>query len=231
MAYCQLCDKSFVSQKALQQHQDTSSRHAYCQRCNKHLAHPDALRQHLQNSPRHHICQECDNGIDFPSKEDLNDHLERVHLTCVPCNARFANEGQLREHNVERHNLCTHCLEYFDSLSNLKHHQQTHLPRNINCIGCNRKFAKNSHMILHMENGGCELAVDCDFITSLAFECDSSDWYECSTDHYNFECPTCKTPFQNVSGLLQHAESDACKETMKKGAPLFRLVRFLRSRL
>ena len=83
-------------------------------------------------------------------------------------------------------------------------------------------------MLMHMENGGCELDVDCEYITSLAFECDFSGWYECSTGASNFECPTCETPFHTMGGLFQHVESDACEENMDKGDSLSKFLGFLR---
>lgn len=86
-------------------------------------------------------------------------------------------------------------------------------------------------MFLHIETGGCAVEVDCDDIIDLAFECKHSFAYECSTDDFNFECPTCATPFQTVSGLLQHVESDACEEHAEDGSTLLKLIRFLRSRL
>lgn len=86
-------------------------------------------------------------------------------------------------------------------------------------------------MILHLENGGCEIDVDRDDITQLALECHSAPNYQCFTGYYDFQCPTCATPFEAVSGLFQHVESDACEENLAARAPLSRFVRFLKSRL
>ncbi|CEJ81549.1 hypothetical protein VHEMI01670 [[Torrubiella] hemipterigena] len=225
------CNKRFGSAKALQQHQETSSKHAYCERCNKHLANPNALQQHWQDSPRHHICRDCDPPYDLPNMKELDKHIEQRHQKCVACNIKYDDQRDFQRHDIDQHNLCIDCEQYFETPSNLRNHRQTHLAKNLKCFGCKRMISKYSHMVLHVENAGCALEVDCEDVIDLASECKHSFAYESSTNDYNFECPTCATPFQTVSGLLQHVESDACEEDMTSGSALSKLILFLRSRL
>ena len=77
MAYCQVCDRSFQSEKALDQHLSSSRRHAFDCRYD----------DHVRNSPEHNICDIC--GEDLGTEDDLFDH------------------------EVEIHNMCEECFEYF----------------------------------------------------------------------------------------------------------------------
>lgn len=86
-------------------------------------------------------------------------------------------------------------------------------------------------MLLHMEYGGCPSEVDEDELIGIALECDQSRHYECNDGKNNFECPTCGSPFLQMSGLLQHAESDACQESLAYEEPLSEFLRFLRIQL
>lgn len=86
-------------------------------------------------------------------------------------------------------------------------------------------------MILHLEAGTCECDADLDEITELAFECHQSKFYNSDNPDFNFECPTCQTPFRFMSGLLQHAESDSCDESLVEQWPLAIFLRFVKSRV
>lgn len=97
MAYCQLCDRSFSSESALRKHLHSAFRHAYdCRRCDRHYKSASAREQHFRDSPRHNLCHKC----------------------CYP--EDFCTEVDLIEHEVEEHNRCEVCWQYFSSPSNLK---------------------------------------------------------------------------------------------------------------
>lgn len=86
-------------------------------------------------------------------------------------------------------------------------------------------------MLLHLEPGACQAEIDEGDIVDLALECYQSSRYTSDNPGYNFQCPICETPFEKVSGLLQHIKSDACEESLAIGSPLWKFLRFLRSRL
>lgn len=71
-------------------------------------------------------------------------------------------------------------------------------------------------MMLHLEAGTCVSDVDLDEINQLAFECYQAQNYESNNLDFDFECPTCQTPFSFMSGLLQHAESNYCDEVLEE---------------
>jgi len=75
-------------------------------------------------------------------------------------------------------------------------------------------------MVLHLEAGTCESGADSDRVTEIAFDCYQSGKYTCDDNsEFDFECPTCNTPFTWMSGLLQHVESDSCDEQLAKRGP------------
>lgn len=82
MAICRLCDKSFITPYALQQHvRDSPAHYSYrCIDCNRNFLSEKALRQH-ESSPLHHpltaslACPKC--KVAFPAgPSSLLQHLE-----------------------------------------------------------------------------------------------------------------------------------------------------------
>ncbi|KID85918.1 C2H2 finger domain-containing protein [Metarhizium guizhouense ARSEF 977] len=231
MEYCAKCEREFVSEESLEQHLRHSSYHEYCVRCSKSFNSASALQQHLRDSSKHHICSICTTRMDFDTRDDLEAHLEKVHDHCAPCNRSFDSPQLLEEHDVSAHNLCTICKSYFATAQNLRCHAKTHAAKTVECFGCYRTFRSSSAVLLHLESGNCASEVDNDWMVDLAFECHQARFYTSEDDDYNFECPTCGTPFLAMSGLLQHVESDVCTEGLAMGKPLFKFLRFLQSRL
>ena len=86
-------------------------------------------------------------------------------------------------------------------------------------------------MVLHLEGGSCASGTTSDDVDELAHECKHSYHYVSDDQNYDFECPDCRSEFSWMSGLLQHAESDACDEGFGKGTPLGGFVHFLRRRI
>lgn len=85
-------------------------------------------------------------------------------------------------------------------------------------------------MILHLEQGTCASGVDLIDVNDYAKACYTSDRYLDNDGDYC--CPTCKKYCRFISGLLQHAESDKCDETLRrKKAPLAIFLRFLEARI
>lgn len=120
MGYCGPCDRDFVSGEALIQHWRDSSRHEYCLRCEKPFNSLSALNQHVRDSPNHYLCHLCPSSLDFSSLPALDIHRETVHHYCNPCDRRFNTSGQLRDHDISEHNMCSFCGNYYQSPSNLK---------------------------------------------------------------------------------------------------------------
>lgn len=65
----------------------------------------------------------------------------------------------------------------------------------------------------------------------VAFDCHQSDRCVSNDSDFDFRCPTCDTLFSFMSGLLQHAESDACEEHLGRNTALGKFLHYLRLRL
>ncbi|PHH53361.1 Zinc finger protein 132 [Ceratocystis fimbriata CBS 114723] len=181
-----------------------------CLRCDKTFRQLAHKQQHIRDSMNHHICSFCPSPLDFSTRDGLVSHLEVEHNVCPLCHQVFSTGAQRRQHYHDRHNICLKCGRSFKSPSNLDSHKIVHVERNIDCPGCNRMFRSESAMVLHLEAGTCASQTDLSEVTELAHECRQSQYYVSYRPGFDFECPTCDTPFVYMSGLLQHVERDSC---------------------
>ena len=85
--------------------------------------------------------------------------------------------------------------------------------------------------MLHLEAATCASGADEEYVTEVANECYQSHRYTTDNPDFNFACPTCKTLFMLMSGLLQHAESDYCDERVERHTSLGQMLHYLRLRL
>jgi hypothetical protein len=105
--WCTLCNRSFGSQGALDQHLRDSPAHAPsydCEPCNRSFGSQDALDQHLRDSPAHapsYDCEPCNRS--FGSQEALDQHLHyspahAPSYDCEPCDRSFGSQEALDQH-------------------------------------------------------------------------------------------------------------------------------------
>ncbi|KAH7311597.1 hypothetical protein B0I35DRAFT_452787 [Stachybotrys elegans] len=230
MADCKLCNRVLGNLHGLRQHLEAVHpwdwEEHWCGRCKRCFVSPEARQQHLLKSSAHHFCDYC--TADYPYQDELDLHLEDDHNVCTDCDIRFWSESALRIHNVEEHNMCDECDQYFTTPSNLKYHQQTHAQKTHCCPKCPRMFVTESAMVLHLEADTCEGGVDLFSVKATAYACYQSKKYLRKHDpDYEFQCPTCETPYRFMSALLQHAESAACSETLEHHRPLGKFLHYL----
>ncbi|KAM0513749.1 hypothetical protein ACHAPE_007575 [Trichoderma viride] len=187
-----------------------------CLRCDRSFKTQSARAQHMSDSSRHNICRECYYLEDFETAYELREHMIDEHNGCTQCSDTFESVGDLRQHLYDEHNMCSH--------------QLVHRERSIECFACCRAFVTKSAMVLHLEQGTCSSGVNLIDVNDYARDCYTSDQYlDCDGD---YECPTCHKYFKYMSGLLQHAESDNCNETLKRrNSPLAIFLRFLKARV
>lgn len=106
-------------------------------------------------------------------------------------------------------------------------HQRTHAPRTIECPGCPQMFDRDSAMILHLEAGSCPSGTNSDDVDEIAFRCYQSQRYTSDHPEFDFCCPGCGAEFLYMSGVLQHAESNACAVGLGKRTVLGKFLYFL----
>ncbi|KAH7144034.1 hypothetical protein EDB81DRAFT_843147 [Dactylonectria macrodidyma] len=222
-----------ISSTALQSHWTL----AYCCfdfTCGETFTSWAEKEQHLNISTQHNICYSCPWNPGFSTQEQLADHLEQGHNWCNECELQFIRPSDLTEHDVSQHNMCDQCSTYYDSPSNLRiagrssDHIMTHAAKLVECPGCPRNFISDSAMVLHLETGFCPSGTDLGHINDIAFQRFQSKHYVCDVNSaYDCSCPTCRDEFWHISGLLQHAESEACGQTTEWNTPLGKFLHFL----
>lgn len=109
------------------------------------------------------------------------------------------------------------------------------MDRNIKYYRCYRGFKTLPHIILHLKNRGCRSDITSQDLYSTATQyyqshkyinedyradmLDGEDLKEVYTDTvFPFLCPECNSEFLKLSGLLQHASSQTCEQTLQTGA-------------
>jgi hypothetical protein len=86
-------------------------------------------------------------------------------------------------------------------------------------------------MVLHLEAGSCVSDIVADDVDDIARDCYQSRHYTSDDPVYDFCCPGCECPFSYMSGVLQHAESDACDVNLGKNTALGKFLHYLRQRI
>ena len=102
---CQICDRSFKTEEALEQHRRDSPAHVAafdCEECDRTFNTEEALEQHLRDSPAHtYGCEECQRT--FNTEEALEQHLRdslahAAAFECEECDRTFDTEEALQQH-------------------------------------------------------------------------------------------------------------------------------------
>lgn len=97
-SYCVVCDRSFDSNRSLEQHNQNSPAHVFnCAPCNRRYRSSRALQQHVRDSVAHAL----------PSEHVLQQHLQdspapapaRVQsFDCETCGRHYGSEAALEQH-------------------------------------------------------------------------------------------------------------------------------------
>lgn len=96
------------------------------------------------------------------------------------------------------------------------------------CYACHGTFESKAAMILHLERETCESGVKLRHVHYYAEDCETSEWY--LDDWGGYKCPACDKPFEYMSGLVKHAETDNCHDLIRgKDDPLSVFFRFLKT--
>lgn len=184
-----LCDRSFGSEQALNQHLE-SPIHApslHCDTCDRSFGSGQALEQHL-NSRIHAPsfgCETCDRS--FNSEQALEQHLNsRIYapsFKCETCDRPFDSEQALEQHlrNSPIHAPsfdCETCGRSFKSKQALEQHlnSRIHAP-SFKCETCDRPFNSKKALEQHLHHSrvhrqDTETPLDAFFRTFPTFDYD-----------------------------------------------------------
>jgi len=97
MAYCSRCERTFSSQRAIQQHYNDSASHNQCEVCGFDGSTWEELLQHHRKTQHRIVCQGCDDGdgiIWVPGSQEYIDHLEEQNV-CKSCEGHFESPSNL----------------------------------------------------------------------------------------------------------------------------------------
>jgi ribosomal protein S26 len=190
---CILCNQSFGSDKALQQHKRNSVAHAFdCTACDRHFGSGTALQQHQRDSPAHvsfFDCNDCDRSFD--SGEALKQHIRdspahAPSFNCESCDRSFGSEEALKQHirdspaHAPPFN-CEPCGQSFGSEEALEQHLRDSPAHaaSFNCETCDRFFSSEESLQQHLKNSRIhrrppETPLDIFFLSFRTFQYDPS---------------------------------------------------------
>lgn len=170
---CEFCGRRFLHLHNLTLHHKVHLGHkcSYCdtvfekgQDLIKHIeefhsSEPGAQKLLSSNlyTSKTYICKFC--GKKLSAYQSLINH-ERIHtgempFSCSICHKSFRSYTS-RWNHMQRHQkgnfVCEQCDKCFSYKQNLLKHIETHLPmeaRKYQCVVCNKKFLRNSHLSIH----------------------------------------------------------------------------------
>ena len=117
---CEQCDRSFSSQRALNDHLKFASVHRgrWCERCELLFDSRSELETHKADLWFHQVCCVC--HVDCADEKDLEEHLREEHFQCERCLKWGPSTRDLEMHIEKLHYYCSLCESFFENENNLR---------------------------------------------------------------------------------------------------------------
>ena len=166
---CRTCDKSYMTAKLLERHEQSHSGGFPCNICKKTFAYKFNLKTHIMqvhDKVFPYECQLCSKG--FTKTQNLRKHNEQEHdgvppemFTCTVCGKVIKTSAGFKLH-LERHKEASHecadCKKSFKTKGELRRHLVLHSGMGWRCKQCGEQFAsrysRNAHVNLKHKTGG-----------------------------------------------------------------------------
>ncbi|CCC67474.1 hypothetical protein NCAS_0A09160 [Naumovozyma castellii] len=167
--------------------------------------------------PSTHNCRWGDCSGSFSSAQELNIHMENMHLLkgqsqyeChwANCHKIFSQRQRLvrhmRVHSGYKPFQCSICKKHFSNEETLKQHERTHSgEKPFKCDICGKRFAISSSLKIHIRTHTGEKPLHCK-ICGKAFNESSNLSKHMKTHLKRFKCEKCEASFNTVSKLRSH---------------------------
>ena len=150
MAFCDRCDRSFINDRALEQHVADSSDHHVCSECLKDLSSAHGLLQHAKQKHGRIVCEECPDR-DFVDENALRQHRASKHQRR---SLSILTDADASEEALESGSAASYASTQDGSPS-------VHQPECYACPAphCERLFASGGALMQHLEGGVCAAAL------------------------------------------------------------------------
>ncbi|CAI4043707.1 hypothetical protein SKDZ_10G1560 [Saccharomyces kudriavzevii ZP591] len=171
----------------------------------------------LPKQPEQVICQWDNCNRSFANAQELNDHLEAIHLTrgkseyqCLwhDCHRTFPQRQKLirhlKVHSKYKPYKCKTCKRCFSSEETLVQHTRTHSgEKPYKCHICNKKFAISSSLKIHIRTHTGEKPLQCK-ICGKRFNESSNLSKHIKTHKKKYKCSDCSKSFDDLVKLNSH---------------------------
>lgn len=198
MPHCELCNRDFKDDQALQQHRFSSNRHVPCRPCQREFSSIAACEQHYIHSSLHCYCKKCKILLD-KEPGGLSGHFVSTpgHFYCRVCDTDCADMAELTLHRAEAHPYCFSCNMAINSLADLMRHQGTTHDFYKTCQTLDAAALKKHYATQYSKRycGECELLFSSP--EDLQDHCASSP-------RHQHQCKACRTVFPNDGSLRDH---------------------------
>lgn len=173
---CPICGKQFFYKSSLASHQSVHQllpKTHVCSKCEARFTTQRSLRRHYfthyNYKDKEFICESCGKRFAYSMalKNHKLSHSEERPYACRICGTSFKRSTHLRTHEQGVHGLqdssspkkftCAICQKSMVKKESLEAHMKEHIGElNYQCDDCQKKFATNTGLNIHITMGRCQ---------------------------------------------------------------------------